>query len=49
MAALNAHASQTAHNPELENMVRSWGEKNAEVNGLSAGSVAEIFKVINTD
>jgi len=49
MAALNAHVSQTAHNPELENMVRSWGEKNAEANGLSAGRVAEVFKVINTD
>ncbi len=49
MAALHAHRSQTAHNPELENMVRSWGEKNAEANGLSSGSVVEIFKVINTD
>ena len=49
MAALNAHVSQTAHNPELENMVRSWGEKNAEANGLSPGRVAENFKVINTD
>ena len=49
MAALHAHRSQTAHNLELENMVRSWGEKNAEANGLSSGSVVEIFKVINTD
>jgi hypothetical protein len=49
MAALNAHVSQTAHNPELENMVRSWGEKNAEAHGLNAGRVAEIFRVINTD
>jgi hypothetical protein len=30
-------------------MVRSWGEKNAEANGLNAERVAEIFKVINTD
>lgn len=49
MAALHAHVSQTAHNKELENMVRSWGERNAEANGLPAGSIAEIFKVINTD
>ena len=49
MAALHAHVSQTAHNKELENMVRSWGKRNAEANGLPVGSIAEIFKVINTD
>jgi len=49
MAALHAHVSQTAHNKELENMVRSWGERNAEANGLAQGRVAEIFKVISTD
>ena len=49
MAALHAHVSQTAHNKELENMVRSWGEKNAEVQGLATGRIAEIFKVISTD
>lgn len=49
MAALHAHVSQTAHNKELENMVRNWGERNAEANGLTQGRVAEIFKVISTD
>ena len=49
IAALKAHVSQTAHNSELEEMVRSWGERNAEANGLPAGKIAEIFKVINTD
>ncbi len=49
MAALHAHVSQTAHNKELENMVRSWGERNGEANGLAQGRVAEIFKVISTD
>jgi LmbE family N-acetylglucosaminyl deacetylase len=49
MAALHAHVSQTAHNKELEEMVRSWGEKNAEANGLPAGRIAEIFKVVNSD
>ena len=49
MDALHAHASQTAHNSELENMVRSWGEKNAEAQGLAQGRIAEIFKVISTD
>ena len=49
IAALKAHVSQTAHNPELESMVRQWGEINAEANGLAAGRVAEIFKVVSTD
>jgi LmbE family N-acetylglucosaminyl deacetylase len=47
--ALKAHVSQTAHNPELEAMVRSWGEKNGEANGLAAGRVAELFKVVSSD
>lgn len=49
IAALKSHVSQTAHNPELESMVRQWGEKSAEANGLAAGRVAEIFKVVSTD
>jgi len=49
ISALKAHVSQTAHNPELESMVRQWGERNAEANGLAAGRVAEIFKVVSTD
>jgi len=49
MAALHAHVSQTAHNKELEKMVREWGERNAQAQGLAAGSVVEVFKVINTD
>ena len=49
MTALHAHVSQTAHNKELENMVREWGQRNAEAQGLPAGKIVEIFKVINTD
>jgi LmbE family N-acetylglucosaminyl deacetylase len=49
MAALHAHVSQTAHNTELEEMVRNWGVKNAEANGLPAGRIAEIFKVVSSD
>lgn len=49
MAALHAHVSQTAHNAELEEMVRNWGVKNAEANGLPAGRIAEIFKVVSSD
>ena len=49
IAALHAHVSQTAHNKELEKMVREWGERNAQANGLSEGRIAEIFQVMNTD
>ena len=47
--ALHAHVSQTAHNPKMEEMIRSWGERNDEVMGLGSGIFAEIFRVINTD
>jgi LmbE family N-acetylglucosaminyl deacetylase len=49
IAALHAHVSQTAHNKELEKMVREWGERNAQANGLTSGRVAEVFQVMNTD
>ena len=49
LAALHAHVSQTAHNPDMPKMVREWGERNAANNNLPAGSVAEIFKIVNTD
>ena len=49
IAALNAHVSQTAHNKELEKMVREWGERNAGVGGLPMGQIAEAFKIVNTD
>ncbi|MFM8404306.1 MAG: PIG-L deacetylase family protein [Actinomycetota bacterium] len=49
IAALHAHVSQTAHNKELENMVREWGERNAQAYGLPEGRIAEIFQVMNTD
>ena len=49
MKALHAHVSQTAHNPDLEKMVREWGERNAQANGLGKGRVAEVFKIVNTN
>ena len=49
IAALHAHASQTAHNKEMAAMVRAWGERNAASQGLAEGRLAEIFRVINTD
>jgi LmbE family N-acetylglucosaminyl deacetylase len=49
MAALHAHESQTAHNSELEKMVREWGERNAAAAGLPEGRIAEAFRVVNTN
>jgi len=49
MKALHSHVSQTAHNENLENMVREWGERNATANNLPAGSIAEVFKIVNTN
>lgn len=49
LAALRAHASQTAHNEELEGMLREWGTRNAGIGGLPEGRIAEAFKIVNTD
>ena len=49
MAALHAHASQTSHNKELDNMVREWGQRNAAMAGLPDGRIAEAFKIVNTN
>jgi LmbE family N-acetylglucosaminyl deacetylase len=49
MQALHAHVSQTAHNPDLEKMVREWGEKNAAANDLAEGKIVEVFKIVNTN
>ena len=49
MAALHEHVSQTAHNAELENMVRAWGERNAAAGGLAEGRIAEAFKIVDTN
>lgn len=49
LAALRAHASQTAHNEELESMLREWGTRNAGIGGLPEGRIAEAFKIVNTD
>lgn len=49
MAALHAHVSQTAHNSELEKMIREWGKRNATNRGLPEDRLAEIYKVVATD
>ena len=49
VAALRAHASQTAHHGDgLEEMVRGWLGENAAAAGLPEGRLAEAFHVIDT-
>ncbi|WP_091179731.1 PIG-L deacetylase family protein [Microlunatus flavus] len=46
VAALQAHASQTAHLGDgLEGMLRGWNAANAERAGLPEGHLAEVFAV----
>ena len=46
IAALRAHASQTSHLAELEDMIRMWASGQAEAGGLPAGRYAEAFRQI---
>ena len=48
LAALQAHASQTGGNAELETMLRSWGQGIAQRMGLGEDRIAEAFQVVNT-
>jgi LmbE family N-acetylglucosaminyl deacetylase len=48
VAALRAHASQTAHMDDLEGLLRGWLGRNAVAGGLAEGRLAESFKVVNT-
>jgi LmbE family N-acetylglucosaminyl deacetylase len=44
--ALEAHASQTSHMEDLEGLLRSWGEMQAEAAGFESGRLAEAFRQI---
>lgn len=44
LAALRAHASQTAHMDDLEGLLRGWGVHQAEAAGLGAERLAEPFR-----
>jgi LmbE family N-acetylglucosaminyl deacetylase len=46
LAALRAHASQTGHRSDLEEMLRGWGGTNAAQFGLPEGRLAETFKLV---
>ena len=49
LAALRAHASQTAHlGDALEQRLRTWGESVATRAGLAEGRLAEIFRIVAT-
>jgi LmbE family N-acetylglucosaminyl deacetylase len=44
--ALRAHTSQTSHMEELEGMLRTWGEMQAQAAGFETGKLAEGFRQI---
>lgn len=46
MAALHEHTSQTAHNPQLEEMVRSWNAGLAQQFDLADGRLAESYGIV---
>jgi len=46
VTALEAHASQTSHMEGLEDMLRSWGEMQAQSAGFELGRLAEAFRQI---
>lgn len=47
IAALRAHASQTAHMADLEDFVGAWMRANAERGGLADGRLAEGFRRVH--
>jgi LmbE family N-acetylglucosaminyl deacetylase len=48
IAALRAHASQTAHMTNLEERMRSWGTLQAKAAGLPDGRLAEGYLILDT-
>jgi LmbE family N-acetylglucosaminyl deacetylase len=48
IAALRAHESQTGHMDDLEERLRGWSTRNAELAGLPEGRLAEAFQVLTT-
>jgi LmbE family N-acetylglucosaminyl deacetylase len=48
IAALRAHASQTANRPDLPEFLRGWLARAATQGGLPPGRLAEVFQVIET-
>jgi LmbE family N-acetylglucosaminyl deacetylase len=48
VAALRAHESQTGHMANLEEFLRGWLSRSAELGGLPQGRLAEAFQVLET-
>lgn len=48
IAALRAHASQTAHMTALEEQMRAWSSMQAQAAGLPTGRLAEGYLVLDT-
>ncbi|PZS37993.1 MAG: PIG-L domain-containing protein [Pseudonocardiales bacterium] len=48
IAALRAHASQTAHMTALEERMRGWGAMQAQAAGLAQGRLAEGYLLLDT-
>nr|WP_235017825.1 PIG-L deacetylase family protein [Thermomonospora echinospora] len=48
LTALRSHASQVAHVPDLEGMLRGWMGANARAAGLPEGHLAEGYHVVST-
>jgi LmbE family N-acetylglucosaminyl deacetylase len=44
VAALREHGSQTGHMDDLEDLLRGWGARQAELGGLPPGRLAESFR-----
>ena len=47
MAALRAHASQTGHRDDLDQLLRGWNSANAAAGKLPQGRLAEDFKLVS--
>jgi LmbE family N-acetylglucosaminyl deacetylase len=48
IAALTSHASQIADPGALADRLHEWNTRNAEAGGLPAGSLAEVYRIIDT-
>lgn len=46
LAGLRRHASQVAHEADLDQRLRGWAQANAELAGLGQGRLAELFQVV---
>jgi LmbE family N-acetylglucosaminyl deacetylase len=48
IAALTSHASQISEPAALADRLHEWNTRNAEAGGLPAGSLAEVYRIIDT-